>query len=79
MTLYDLLQLVNDSTIIDIFAECTGTCIGEYNGKDDVPDRYQDEEVTDIFTAIDNASEQSSGYSTLCIEIAIDPDEDYDE
>lgn len=69
-TLYDLSQLINDSTYVVIFAACTGEPIAEYDGKDSIPDYYMDEIVTDIFVD-DNKK--------LCIEIDIDPDEDYDE
>lgn len=68
-TLYDLSQLINDSTFVIIFAACTGEEIARYDGKDSIPDRYMDETVTDIFVT-DNM---------LCIEIDIDPDEDYEE
>ena len=68
-TLYDLATLINDSTYVVIFAACTGEPIAEYDGKESIPDRYMDENVTDIF--VDNGK--------LCIEIDIDPDTDYEE
>lgn len=68
-TLYDLLQFVNDSTYVVIFAALTGEPIAEYDGKDSIPDCYMDENITDIF--VDNGK--------LCIEIDIDPDTDYEE
>jgi len=69
-TLYDLSTLINDGTYVVIFAACTGEPIAEYDGKDSISDRYMDENVTDIFVD-DNKK--------LCIEIDIDPDDDYDE
>ena len=69
MTLYDLSQLINDSTYVVIFAACTGEPIAEYDGKDSIPDYYMDDNVTDIF--VDNGK--------LCIEIDIEPDTDYEE
>lgn len=68
-TLYDLSQLINDSTFVAVFAACTGEEIARYDGHDSIPDRYMDETVTDIFVT-DNM---------LCIEIDIDPDTDYEE
>lgn len=69
MALMDLADYINDSTVVEIYAELTGTVIAVYDGKDSIPDRYMDEEVTDIFVS----------ENKLCVEIAIDPDEDYDE
>ena len=80
-TLYDLSQLINDGTYVVIFAACTGEPIAEYDGKDSIPDYYMDEIVTDIFTdfVISEYKGHKRYYSVLCIEIDIDPDEDYEE
>ena len=69
--LFELLEKINDSTCVDIYAACTGELIARYDGKDSIPDCYGDEEVTDIFV------DREKG--TLCIEIDIDPDTDYEE
>ena len=70
MMLFELLERVNESCIVDIYAACTNEKIASYDGKDDVPDRLQDDEVTDIFVEMGNH---------LCIEIDIEPDSDYEE
>lgn len=69
MTLYELADYINDSTVVEIFAACTGEGIAVYDGKESIPDRYMDEEVTDVFVSTNR----------LCVEIDIEPDTDYME
>lgn len=68
MTLYDLLQFTNDSTIITLFRAEDGCEIGAYDGKDQIDWDLTDYEVTDIF--VDGGR--------LCIELETEGD-DYDE
>ena len=69
MTLWELSTLINDNTIVEIFAACNGNGIAVYDGKESIPDRYMDELVTDIFVSTNR----------LCVEIDIEPDGDYME
>ena len=64
MTLDYLATFINDNTVVDIYAECTGTPIATYDGKNSIPYRYMDELVTDIFT--DKAA-KTSGTVILCL------------
>ena len=64
MTLYDLLQFVNDSTMITLFRAEDGCEIGTY-GKDEIDYDLTDYEVTDIF--VDG--------NKLCIEIETEENE----
>ena len=59
MTLEELLWKVNDNTIVAIFSSETGEELAVYDGKDSIPERYNDCEVSDIF--VDEGK--------LCIEI----------
>ena len=79
MTLYEFTEPINDGTPIHLFAECTGTRIAEFDGKDDIEDYYMDEEITDVFTDFSYNVKTGKGTAVLCIEIAIEPDMDYDE
>lgn len=79
MTLDDLATYINDSTVVTLYSASSGKCIGEYDGKDSISERFMNMEITDIFTDIDNASPESKGYATLCIELDDTDDEDYEE
>lgn len=59
MTLYDLIQYVNDSTFVILYSASTGEVIEKYDGKDSLSGDYDDYEVTDIFVSENG----------LCIEI----------
>lgn len=59
MTLEELLWVVNDNTIVDIFSAETGERVASYDGKDAIPDELNETEVTDLF--VDGGR--------LCIEI----------
>ena len=73
MTLYELLELTNDSTTIEIFQSSTAERLGTYDGKSEVPEWWHDDEVTDVFTGMNGNT------PTLCIEIDVEPDFDYIE
>lgn len=59
MTLYDLLESVNDSAVITLFRAEDGCEIGTYDGKDQIDEELMDYDVSDIF--VDEGK--------LCIEI----------
>lgn len=63
MTLSELLENVNDSTVIEIFNSETGELDSVYDGKDAIPRVFEDREVTDIFTGM------NGNIPTLCIEL----------
>lgn len=67
MTLYDILELVNDNTCVEIFSAETCERIATYDGKESIPEEYNDCEVTDIFTGV--ARPHINQVPTLCIEI----------
>ena len=73
MTLYDLLDTINDNTVIEVFQSSTAERIGTYDGKENIPEWWNDDEITDIFTGM------VDGKPTLCIEINIKGDSDYDD
>lgn len=58
-TLSEILNLVNDNTVVDIYSAETYDIIASYDGRDSIPEDYDDCIVTDIFVT-DNK---------LCIEI----------
>ena len=60
MILEELLLSVNDSTVVDIYSAESGEVISTYDGKDSIPERYNECDVMDIF--VDGNS--------LCIEIS---------
>ena len=65
MTLEELLNMINDNSVVEIYRCDTAECIGTYDGKDSLPERYGDCEITDIFTGMTGKT------STLCIEIDV--------
>lgn len=65
MTLDDIFDTINDSTIVEIFQADTAECIGTYDGKAELPERYNDCDITDIFTGM------SGNTPTLCIELDV--------
>lgn len=62
MTLEELMDYVNESSIIQLYSAVTFDKIGEYEYWSDIPEPCFDAEVTDIF--VENGK--------LCIEIDID-------
>lgn len=58
MTLDELLWHINDSTVITIFT-INGIRLATYDGKDSIPEEYNDMDVTDIFVE----------GNALCIEV----------
>lgn len=62
MTLSNLLELVNPSTVIELFDAKENDSIEEYDGVDMVPDEYMECEISDIF--IDG--------NKLCVEIELE-------
>lgn len=66
MTLDDLLDYVNDSEVIKLFTDYENREIGEFDGKDEIPDRYRECEVTDIFSDVSGGRRV---FAYLCIEI----------
>ena len=63
-TLYELLERVNESTVITLFRAEDGCEIGTYDWRPDIPDELTDCEVTDIFV-----DPRSGADHVLCIEI----------
>ena len=63
MILDELLDSINDNTVVEIFDAETAERIGTYDGKDSLPEEYNDWNVTDIFTGM------SGKTPTLCIAI----------
>ena len=61
-TLEELLWLVNDSTVVEICSAETFDVIATYDGKDSIPEKYNDCEIADVFVS-DNK---------LCIEIKME-------
>ena len=68
MTLYDLLETVNDNTVVQVFSSETCECIATYDGKESIPEEYDNCEVTDIFTGVAMLPHKKQ-VPTLCIEI----------
>ena len=68
MTLDELLWRVNDNTVVKLFGIGSGMEIATYDGKDSIPEKYNNYDVTDIFVE----------RNTLCIEID-DTETDDDE
>jgi len=59
MQLEELLWLVNENTIVQIYSAESNDLLAEYDGKESIPEIYNGNEVTDIFT----------NGNVLCIEI----------
>lgn len=59
MELQELLYLINDNCIVDIYDAETSDIIATYDGKDSIDEDFNHYEITDIFT--DN--------NRICIEI----------
>ena len=59
MTLDDLLWRVNDNTVVKLFGISNLMEIATYDGKDSIPEEYNNCDVTDIF--VDG--------NALCVEI----------
>ena len=66
MTLYDIIDLINDNTVIEVFDADTSERHATYDGKSELPDWLNDCDVTDIFTGMSN------NVPTLCIEMMIE-------
>lgn len=63
MLLHELMEHVNDNTVVEIFCCNTGDRIATYDGKDSIPECYNGMPITDVFTGV------SGNTPTLCIEI----------
>ena len=74
MILSDLLDTINDNTVVEIYRAENAELVGIYDGKENIPKWFEDDEVTDIFTGFDSYKK----IPTLCIEIDIEPDPDYE-
>ena len=61
-TLEEILWLVNDNTIVEIYSAETNDVIATYDGKESIPEEYNFCEVTDI--SVDD--------NKLCIEIEME-------
>lgn len=59
MSLEELIWNVNDNTVVNIYSAETNDIIASYDGKDSIPEEYNECEVTDVF--VDG--------NHLCIEI----------
>ena len=73
MQLEELLWLVNENTIVQIYSAESNDLLAEYDGKESIPEKYNECNITDIFPhseieVMDNGNEV---YTTniLCIEI----------
>ena len=74
MILYELLETINDNCIVEIYRADTAELVGIYDGKENIPEWFNDDEVTDIFANFDTYKQAP----TLCIEIDTEPDPDYE-
>ena len=70
MTLYELLEPINDNTCVEVFSAETCESIAMYDGKESIPEDYNYCEVTDIFTGVTMLPHKKQ-VPTLCIEIDI--------
>ena len=70
MTLYDISELINDNTCVEIFSAETCERIATYDGKESIPEEYNDCEITDIFTGSAMIPHRMQ-VATLCIEIEV--------
>lgn len=61
MELEELLWVINDNTIVDIYSADTNEVIASYDGKENIPEELNDCEVQYIFVEGNH----------LCIEISI--------
>ena len=59
MILDELLWVINDSTVVDVYSAGTNEVIASYDGKESIPEELNECEVTDVF--VDG--------NHLCIEI----------
>ena len=59
MELYELVMLVNDNTVVEIYDAESGEPIGCYDGKDSIPEELDERNVSDVFV----------DQNKLCIEI----------
>ena len=50
MILEELLWLVNENTIVQIYSAESNNLLAEYNGKNDIPKQYNHCVISDIFT-----------------------------
>ena len=57
MTLEDLMYVTNDNAIVEIYADTE--LIARYDGKDSIPEEYNDCEVYDVY----------ANGNVLCVEI----------
>ena len=67
MILEELLNTINDNTVVEVYRCDTAECIGVYDGKDSIPERYGNCEITDIFAGV----AENGRTPTLCIEIDV--------
>jgi len=65
MTLYEISNLINDSSVIAVYDSETNDLHATYDGKSEIPDWLEDCDVTDIFADKDK----------LCIELALEAEE----
>lgn len=59
MCLEELLWVINENTVVQVYSAETNDLIAEYNGKESIPEEYNPWVVTDIF--VDE--------NRLCVEI----------
>ena len=69
MTLYEILDLINESTVVEVFDSATYERYATYEGKENIPDWLLDCDITDIFTGMSDKT------PTLCIELALEATE----
>ena len=60
MTLYDILPYINDGMSIHLYDAESADSLGVYEGKEEIPEAYEDRDIVDIF---------GESASTICIEI----------
>ena len=59
MLLYELIENINDNAVVDIYSAETGEVIATYDGKDSIPEEYNDYTVYDIY----------ANENVICVEI----------
>lgn len=53
MKLIELLSLISDYSRVEIYSAEDLSCLGEYNGKDSIDTKYNDFNITEIYTRKD--------------------------
>lgn len=69
MTLADMIDIINENTVVEVFDSATYDRYATYDGKSEIPDWLNDCDITDIFTGM------SGKTPTLCVEFMLEAEE----